>query len=182
MSYILYYSNYCENCGNILSVLSKSNIKNNINFLCIDKRINKNNKTYIILENNMEILLPESIKSVPSLLIINENYRIVTGKDILNYLKPINEEINNKATNNNGEPETMSFSSNTFGVMSDNYSFLDQNSEQMSTKGDGGLRQLYNYSTLNTQEKIETPPDDYIPDKIGEINMDDLKKTRSINQ
>lgn len=181
MSYILYYSNYCQNSGNILSHLSKSNIKNSINFLCIDKRINKNNKTYIILENNMEILLPQDIKSVPSLLIINENYRIITGEDILNYLKPINQVINNKATNNNGEPETMSFLNNNFGVMSDNYSFLDQNSDQMSTKGDGGLRQLYNYSTLDTIDKIETPPDDYAPDKIGEINMDDLEKSRSIN-
>ena len=181
MSYILYYSNYCQNCGNILSVLSKSNIKNNINFLCIDKRINKNNKTYIILENNMEILLPKDITSVPSLLVINENYKIITGQDILKYLNPINEEINNKATNNNGEPETLSFVSNNFGVMSDSYSYLDQNSDQMSTKGDGGLRQLYNYSQLDSIDTIETPPDNYIPDKIGEVNMDDLKKTRNIN-
>tara|TARA_B100000497_G_C7569615_1_gene343271 strand:+ start:188 stop:733 length:546 start_codon:yes stop_codon:yes gene_type:complete len=181
MSYILYYSNYCQNCGNILSVLSKSNIKNNINFLCIDKRINKNNKTYIILENNIEILLPTDITSVPSLLVINQNYKIITGEDILKFLNPINEEINNKATNNNGEPETMNFLSNNFGVMSDSYSYLDQNSDQMSTKGDGGLRQLYNYSQIDSMEKIETPPDNYVADKIGEVNMDDLQKSRNIN-
>ena len=129
----------------------------------------------------MEILLPKDIKSVPSLLIINQNYKIITGEDILKFLNPINEEINNKATNNNGEPETLSFVSNNFGVMSDSYSYLDQNSEQMSTKGDGGLRQLYNYSQIGSIDTIETPPDNYVPDKIGEVNMDDLKKTRNIN-
>ena len=37
-------------------------------------------------------------------------------------------------------------------IMSDNYSFLDQTSDDLSAKGDGGMRQLYNYATINYQK------------------------------
>jgi len=79
MSSILYYSNYCNNCKNLLSEISKSNIKNDIHFISIDKRINKNNSTYIILENNEEILLPHTVNAVPALLLINDNYKVLSG-------------------------------------------------------------------------------------------------------
>ena len=52
MSKLLYYSNYCENSKKLLSIVVKSNIKNDIHFICVDKRVQRNNKTYIILENN----------------------------------------------------------------------------------------------------------------------------------
>ena len=55
MSSILYYSNYCDHCRNLLSILTKSNLLEKIHFLCIDKRIVKNSKTYIVTENNEEI-------------------------------------------------------------------------------------------------------------------------------
>ena len=56
MSCILYYSNFCENCKKLLIILSKSGIKNNIHYICTDKRIQKNNATYVILENNQGCL------------------------------------------------------------------------------------------------------------------------------
>ena len=74
MSSILYYSNYCDNCKKLLSQISKSNIKKDIHFISIDKRINKNNSTYIILENNQELLLPHTVNAVRALLLINDNY------------------------------------------------------------------------------------------------------------
>ena len=85
MSSILYYSNFCENSKKILLILSKSDIKNNMHFICIDKRIQKNNKTYVILDNYQEILLPSNITSVPSLLSIKDNYKVIVGENILNY-------------------------------------------------------------------------------------------------
>ena len=44
MSKILYYSNYCENCKKLLQNLAKSQEKKDIHFICIDQRIQKNNK------------------------------------------------------------------------------------------------------------------------------------------
>ena len=38
MSCILYYSNYCEKCKNILRLVGKSELKDDIHFICIDKR------------------------------------------------------------------------------------------------------------------------------------------------
>ena len=73
MSSILYYSNYCDHCRNLLSILTKSNLLEKIHILCIDKRVVKNSKTYIVTENNEEILLPKTITSVPTLLLVKDN-------------------------------------------------------------------------------------------------------------
>ena len=55
--YTLYYSKYCKNCNNVLKILGRSSLKNNIHFLSIDKRIVKNKSTYIVLDDGKEILL-----------------------------------------------------------------------------------------------------------------------------
>ena len=213
MSCILYYSNFCNNCKKLLTSLSKSNRKNDVHFICIDKRIQKNNKTYVVLENGEEILLPGEIKGVPALLLIRENYRILYGDEIYGFLQPIENipnQMNNMNINQNNdvpqgmrvnsnqepqqpqqnnfinkfnEPEAFCLSSGLGSgigdVVSDNYSFLDQNNDEMSTKGTGGMRQLYNYATINHQDKIETPPDDYVPDKIGDVSLENLQQSRN---
>ncbi len=179
MSSILYYSNFCQNSKNILLLLTKSNLKNDIHFICIDKRIQKNNNNYAVLENNDTILIPNTVSAVPCLLLINQNYKTLFGTEITDYLKPINNEIQQKATNFNGEPSAFSIDSGFSGVVSDNFSFLDQNSDELSAKGNGGMRQLYNYATINHSDKIETPPDEYIPDKIGEISLENLQNERN---
>ena len=205
MSSVLYYSNFCKNSKTILQKIAKSNVKNNIHFICIDKRIQKNNKTYIILESNQEIILPPDINAVPALLLLNKNYKVIFGEEILNYLNPIELEINNstnnitnnmanlnidpeihKNNNNNyntnkipDEPYAYVLNNNLTNVVSDNFSFLDQDSDELSTKGQGGMRQLYRYSTINSLDSISTPEEDYKPDKIGEINIKDLENQRN---
>ena len=66
-----------------------------------------------------------------------------------------------------------------YGVASDNYSFLDQDATSLSAKGDGGLRQQHHYATLDYDSSIETPPDNYQPDKIGQVTMEQLQSTRN---
>ena len=180
MSSILYYSNYCEHCRNLLSILTKSNLLEKIHFLCIDKRINKNSKTYIVTENNEEILLPKNISSVPTLLLLKENFKTILGTDILEYFKPSIVENNIKNTCNKEEPSAFmldSFNSNS-NITSDNYSFLDQTSDDLSTKGSGGMRQMYNYADINFIEKIDTPSDEYVPDKINENAVKEREEER----
>ena len=70
MSYILYYSKYCEVSKKYLQILSKSNAQKEIHFVCIDKRTkDANNKTYIILDNGQNIILPDNVTRVPALLL-----------------------------------------------------------------------------------------------------------------
>ena len=179
MGQVLYYSNYCDKCKNIVGKLAKTELVKTIHFVCIDKRNVKNNKTYVILESNQEVLLPEMITRVPALLLINNNFKVYFGEDILEYLKPI-EKINiNKATQQQGEPDTYQINNSFgYGVVSDNYSFLDQTSHELSAKGNGGTRQIHNYATIDYNESIETPPEDYKPDTIGNVDMDKIKTDR----
>jgi hypothetical protein len=165
MSCILYYSNFCNHSKNIIQTLSKTNLSKDIHFICIDKRIKEDNKTYIILENGQRIILPETVNRVPALLLLNNNYNILYGEAILHYFKPKQDIAVKQATNNNSEPMAFSFgggSSSAYGIMSDNYSFLDMNSDDLSAKGDGGVRQMHNYVHTNYVDSntIPTPADE----------------------
>ena len=179
MGSILYYSNFCENSKQLLSYLSKSSVKNNLHYVCIDKRIQKNNAVYIILENNQELLLPNTVNAVPALMILNGEYKVLFGNNILEYLKPVEQVNKQQATNFGGEPMAFSMNQCLIGVHSDNFSFLDQGNDELSAKGEGGMRQLYNYATINYQEKIETPEENYIPDKVNESNLKKYEDTRN---
>lgn len=153
MSCILYYSKYCEISKKYLQVLSKSSIQKDIHFICIDKRVKEaNNKTYIILENGQKIILPENINRVPALLLLTKDYQVLYGEQILEHLKPKQEIEVRQATQNNMEPMAFSLgSSGGFGdVVSDQYSFLDQEPGDLEAKGNGGMRQMHNYVDLNT--------------------------------
>jgi hypothetical protein len=177
MSSILYYSNYCENCKTLLQVLAKSEVKKDIHFLCIDQRINKNTATYIVMSNGQEMLLPPTVTKVPALLLLNKGHQVIFGEEIYKYLSP-SETVVNKQVQGVEEPSSFSLNESQFGVLSDSFSFLDQEPSDLSTKGDGGVRQMYHYSTLNETGAIETPPEDYVPDKIGNVSMDTLQEQR----
>jgi hypothetical protein len=178
MSSILYYSNYCNHCKNLLGILTKTEIKKEIHFLCIDKRVKKSDGIYIVLENGTEILMPGVIKSVPSMLLLNRGNIVLEGEKINDYLFPKIEQEQMKATEMNGEP--MAFGMNDFGSFhNDSFSFLDQSADELSAKGDGGMRQIHNFASLNFSSNIETPPDDYVPDKVKNVSLDQLQQQRA---
>lgn len=153
MSSILYYSKYCEVCKKYLQILSKSDIQKDIHFICIDKRVtDPNGKKYIILENGQKIILPENITKVPALLLLNQGYQVLYGEQILQHLKPRQQQEVRRATQNNMEPMAFSLGGGgSFGdVVSDQYSFLDQDPDELKADGNGGMRQMHNYVDLNT--------------------------------
>ena len=163
MSCIFYYSKYCETSKKYLQLLSNSNVQKDIHFICIDKRVKEaNNKTYIILDNGQKIVFPENVTKVPALLLLNQGYAVLYGEQILQHLKPRQEEEFRQATQNNMEPMAFSLGGGGgFGdVVSDQYSFLDQEPEDMEAKGNGGMRQMHNYVDLNYQDTISTPQDE----------------------
>jgi hypothetical protein len=66
-----------------------------------------------------------------------------------------------------------------FGVVSDFYSFLDQTADSLLATGDGGMRQMHRYAAIDSMDSIETPPDTYAPDTIGEgVSVDALVQQR----
>lgn len=169
MSYVLYYSKYCKNCNNIIYKLSRNNVKDDVHFLCIDKRKKLGGKIYIILSDGKELLMPDEIKKVPALLLINRGNRIIYGEEINSFFEP----ILNKQKIDKIEP--LAFSNFEMGSShSDNYSFLDQNSDELSTKGVGGLRQMHAFATYNNNDSIETPPEATVSSKIESQNVSNL--------
>lgn len=176
MSFVLYYSNFCENSGKLLQKIGNNkDLKDDIHFICIDKRIKKSDGIYIILPNQKELILPEMVTGVPALLLLNRGNQVLFGDNILSHL----ELINNKVKENT-DYEAFSFGDiNSCGVMSDTYSFLDQSVESLSAKGNGGLRQLRNNATLDYIDSVNTPIDDYVPNKVGDISIDKIQQERA---
>jgi hypothetical protein len=151
-----------------------------MHFINIDKRVKKGNgATYIVLENGQEILLPPTVTKVPALLLLNKGHQVLFGGDINKFLEPQHAAQTNNVVKTNGEPLAFSMSGGSFGVVSDNYSFLDQDVDSLSAKGNGGMRQQHHYSSLEGQSMIETPPDTYTPDKVGAVSMEQLQQKRN---
>jgi hypothetical protein len=186
MSSILYYSNFCEPSKKLLQAVSKIGVAKDIHFICIDKRVkDSNGKIFIVLQNEQKIIMPENVTRVPALLLLNQNYKVIYGDQIYQHLKPAQEVQIKQATKNNMEPTSFldgfSFGS---GIVSDNYSFLDQNDSELSVKGDGGLRQMHNYMSLNDSGNLSMhlPQDehDYKSDKLkdSEMSVEALQRKR----
>ena len=181
MSYILYYSNFCESSRSLLNYLRTSVLQDDIHFMSVDKRIkDKNGSLKIVLENGESVKLPENVNKVPALLLLNRGNRVIFGNDIMKFLTPkeqdMSQSVNTTKKDNINEPEA--FSIYEMAGISDAYSYLDMDSEDLSAKGNGGLRTMHSYVPINFQDFIETPPDDYSPDTIGENSIEKLQKSR----
>jgi hypothetical protein len=175
MSSILYYSNFCEHSKKLIQSLSKTTAAKEIHFICIDKRVkDTNNKVFIVLENGQKIIMPENINRVPALLLLTQGYDVLYGEAILNHLKPKQEVAVSQATQNNMEPMAFSFGGGggLGDVVSDQYSFLDQGSDELEAKGSGGMRQMHNYVDLNFSDKISTPADEQDYKSANKISKD----------
>jgi len=189
MSCILYYSNYCESSRKLLQKLGKMPNTKEVHFICIDNReVDKSGKIHIILTNNQKIIMPESVTSVPALLLLTQNYKVLYRDEIYEYLTlALGQKKEIKvATKNNMEPMEFQDGFSSFGgsVVSDNYSFLDQSDTELSVKGNGGMRQMHSYVSLNESMNLNMhlPKDDndYKTDKIrdDDVNMEALERRR----
>jgi len=188
MSSILYYSNYCEHSKKLLQTISKTNnVQKTMHFICIDKRErDANNKVFIVLENGQKIIMPENINRVPALLLLDQGYNVLYGEAILEHLKPKQLADVKKATKNNMEPMAFAFGGGGGfnDIVSDHYSFLDQDNDSLKATGDGGMRQMHNYVDLNFVDNcnISTPADDhdYKASKMPEgLTVEKLQEQRN---
>lgn len=181
---ILYYSNYCKHCQKLIQTLVKGNMSDKISFICIDKRSidPKTNQTFILLENGSKVILPPNIHSVPSLLLVNKSYKVILGDDIIKHYHPHIKQNNDKATGFQGEPTGFYLGTSSGGtnIVSEQFTMYDMTPEELSAKGRGGNRQMYNYVSANEEiNLIQTPPDTYRPDKLSSnVTIDTLQQQR----
>ena len=182
MSSILYYSNFCQHSKSLIQAVGRTpEITKDMHFICIDKRVKRGDKTYIVLENGQEIVMPSSVTMVPALLLLNDNHRIIYGQDIMKYFQPRQQVVTKVATQNNMEPQAFAIGGGGYGSMSDSFSYFDMDAEDLSAKGSGGMRQMHNFVPLDYADKITTPQDevDYKAPKISQdVTIETLMQQR----
>jgi hypothetical protein len=150
----LYFSEYCKHSSAILEQLNRLGLQDKFIYISVDKRIVKNNITYILLPNGKQFPLPPMINRVP-ILLLKPNNEILSGNQILEYIKPQARNIQEQKTMIYNEPNAFSFGSdciNSFGVASDTFSFVESNNNPNEMKlegGTAGMRQMYNYVTAD---------------------------------
>ena len=178
MNSILYYSNHCNHCKEILFILSRMEVKKNMHFVSIDNRVKeKNGEISVILGNGMKIPLPPNVTKVPALLLLNRGNRVLFGEEIKDFIKPREKSVESMIMG--GEPLAFSFS-NENEIVSDKFSFLDMSADDLLAKGGGGMRMLYNYATLDSETSIETPPETGLTKKPS-LDIDKIQKERNVN-
>jgi hypothetical protein len=181
---IVYYSNYCTHSQKLLQYLAKNGLTTKVNCICIDqrKRDAQTNQTYIYLEKGGSVLLPPNVHCVPALLLVNEKYRVLIGQDIYAFFAPKVNAQNMVATQNEGEPESFVLPAFNTGmnIQSEQYTFYNMSPDELSAKGMGGMRQMYNYvSAQHSNMAIQTPPDTYRPNKVSAESVEALEQTRN---
>ena len=182
---VLYYSNYCKHSQELLKLLQKQGLINNLELINIDYRYIKDNITYLKLQNNQAVPLPPMINCVPTLCLM-PNYEILSGSKIVNYFKPIHDNISQERDTLNMEPNPYCLDKETigsYGVSSDNFSFYDSNQDELSASGNGGMRQMYNYASIENinshDETIYTPQDEGREKKIN-MSLEQLQQQRNM--
>lgn len=179
---VLYYSNYCKHSKTVLNFLVKNDIVKSINCINVDRRkVDRHTgQMNIILEDGNTIILPPNIHSVPSLLLIKENYRCITGNDIIEFYRPQTNDANDMATQGNGEPMGFSLGGSK-DIQSESFTFYNATPEELSAKGSGGMRPLHHYVPVNGSGfTIQTPPETYKPDKVSQdVTIDSLQSKRN---
>lgn len=184
---ILYYSNYCPHSQNVLKYITRKNLIERLNCICVDKRVrdHNNNQIYIVLENGKRVILPPNVSSVPSLLQVKKNYSVLQGEDILKYFESqyTNNQGNSELLQQNGEPMGFQLTgiSASSNILSEQYTLYDMTPDELAAKGKGGRRQMYNYiPATHDTDFIETPEDRYRPDKLdNSVTVDTLQQKRN---
>ena len=148
MSYVLYYSNTCDKSIRMLQELTNMHIQHNptIHYICTDKKQHIDGKTYVILENGDNLILPPCITQTPALMILTENFKVVHDAEIYHVLKPLQIKELQTSTNNNMGP--VSYQDSLSTTTSSNFSFFDKSDNQ--TSWSDSYTSIIDPSTINS--------------------------------
>lgn len=185
---ILYYSNYCPNSKKVLGIISKHGLAEKLNCINIDKRSRDphTGQVYIHLDDGKKVMIPPNVHGVPALLKVKEKYSAIFGGEIISYLEPQIKANISQMVQLNGEPVGTSLGQSVGGVsiVSEQYTYFNASPEELSAKGNGAARQMYNYvpADHSLNHSIQTPPDSYKPDKIGNsVSIESLQNQRNLD-
>lgn len=146
---LLFYSNFCNHCKQVVGEINNSPIRNSVKYVCIDSQ-------------SIRSKLPRYITSVPS-LVVGETNQIFVGNQISGWLKmlPITKRTTvrtptqaatvkhvpqQQAQTKTQEPaEPGAWHCNEMNNFSDGYSFLGIDT---SAEGNGGMSMVHNFETL----------------------------------
>jgi hypothetical protein len=181
---ILYYSNYCPNSKKVIQYITKGGLIDKLNCICIDKRVTNPNtgQIQIELDNGKKVLMPPNIHYVPALLIVAKKYSAIFGGEIIKYFEPYVNKKSEEATAYNGEPVGVPLGQPSgSNIQSEHFTFYNMSPDELSAKGNGGMRQMYNYvSAEHNLYSIQTPVDTYKPDKVGDsVSIESLEQKRN---
>ena len=145
---LLFYSNFCNHCKQVVGEINNSPLRNSVKYVCIDSQSTRSK-------------LPRYITSVPS-LVVGDTSQIFVGNQISGWLKmrPITQNVTtpSKAATvrhvpspQQSQTETESvepgaWHCNEMSAFSDGYSFLGIDT---SAEGNGGMSMIHNFETLN---------------------------------
>ena len=121
------------------------------------------------------------INSVPTLCIL-PNHEILKGIQIKHYFIPLMKDLEQEKQKLNQEPNAFDLGQETngsFGVSSDSFSFWDSTQDDLSASGNGGLKQMYSYATIEGQSnnEIYTPQEESKESKQG-LSLEQLQQQR----
>ena len=116
--YILFYSNKCQYCINLLSLIKSSGQQDNYKYISVD---------------DQSIKLPDIIQKVPTLIVKGMNKPLV-GKEIFSWISSqeyMNISTNNMTTTKNPNFKVDSLIANTIDI---NYISLTENDDDLNKK------------------------------------------------
>jgi hypothetical protein len=168
----------------IIQYITKSGLTDKLNCICIDKRVvnPSTGQIQIQLDNGNKVLMPPNVHAVPALLIVSKRYSAIFGGDIIAYFEPFVGKKKEQAMSFNGEPIGVPLGQPSgSNIQSENFTYYNMSPDELSAKGNGGMRQMYNYvSAEHNMYSIQTPLDNYKPDKVGEsVSIESLEKKRN---
>jgi len=175
MAAILYYSNFCEPSKKLLQLIARTKQRENLHFLCVDSRFRSPRGDVMLQVGAQQVALPPSVSRVPALF-FTDSSRTLFGDDIYSHLAVKEEAITRVETAGNMEPECYS---SQMTSMSDAFSYWDQAAEDLQATGNGGLRQMHNFVTIDQTFSIPTPEDKWESDKIGRNGSKSLEQYKA---
>lgn len=140
---ILYYSNRCNTCTNLIKVLESDNILNQFKQICIDS----------FLEKKQIHLLPHQIKKVPTML-IGSMGKMFEGEDTFKWVNTVRLMKKKTLENQPEKKGPIGFVKTEMSEFSDKFAYLSVDLPMPHTFFDVGSEEKNAIYTAPEQKKI----------------------------
>jgi hypothetical protein len=150
---VLFYSNFCEYCKNLIGLLIRKNLRDNFILVCVDKK---------------GLKIPTFIEVVPSILTVNKD--LYTGEMIDKY-------INNKSQNNEQALEEISPYMIESGFNSSQYTYITPDGDGYDAGNiQNDMMQNNNFVLLSSDQKMMIMEDKEAENKSNKFDSSVLEQ------